>query len=151
MNRTLLDLWVGVFVAAGIAATVFIALRVASPTSFSHGGTYSITADFDNIGGLKVRAPVKSSGVVVGRVSDIRLDNEKHVAEITLELEDRYQFTTDTSASIFTSGLLGEQYVSLEQGAEEESLKNGGKIILTSSALVLESLISEFMLKKASE
>ena len=151
MNRTLLDLWVGVFVAAGIAATVFIALRVASPTSFSRSDTYTVIADFENIGGLKIRAPVKSSGVVVGRVSKIWLNTKKHVAEVTLELENRYQFTLDTSASIFTSGLLGEQYVGLEQGAEEEILRDGDTIMLTSSALVLESLISEFMFNKASE
>ena len=151
MNRTLMDLWVGVFVAAGIAATVFIALKVASPASFAGANTYTVTAEFENIGGLKEKAPVKSSGVVVGRVSDIQLDTKKHVAKVSLELEDRYTFSVDTSAGIFTSGLLGEQYVGLEQGAEDDNLKAGDDIMLTSSALVLESLIGDFMFSKASE
>lgn len=151
MNRTLLDIWVGIFVAIGIAATVFISLRVANLTSASKGDTYTIAADFENIGGLKVRAPVKSSGVVVGRVKDIQLDTSRYVAVVSLELEQRYPFSKDTSASILTSGLLGEQYIGLETGADAEMLKEGDTIIITSSAMVLERLIGSFMLKKADE
>jgi len=125
-----MDIWVGIFVAIGIGATVFVALRVANLASSTSEATYHVTAEFSNIGGLKVRAPVKSAGVVVGQ---------------------RYPFSQDTSATILTSGLLGEQYVGLESGAETENLKDGSKIILTSSSLVLESLISEFLFNKASE
>ncbi len=151
MNRATMDIWVGIFVAIGIAATVFISLRVANLASSTSGATYTISADFDNIGGLKVRAPVKSAGVVVGRVTDITLDTTTFRATVTMNLEQRYNFSRDTSASIFTSGLLGEQYVGLEIGGEEQSLQNGDKITLTSSAMVLESLISGFMLNKAGE
>lgn len=151
MNRTLLDIWVGIFVAIGIAATVFISLRVANLSSVSGAETYMVTADFDNIGGLKVRAPVKSSGVVVGRVKDIELDTTRYVAIVSLELEQRYPFSKDTSASILTSGLLGEQYIGLETGADTEMLKDGDTIIITSSAMVLERLIGSFMLNKADE
>jgi len=146
-----MDIWVGIFVAIGIGATVFVALRVANLASSTSEATYHVTAEFSNIGGLKVRAPVKSAGVVVGRVTDIRLDTQKYVALVSINLEQRYPFSQDTSATILTSGLLGEQYVGLESGAETENLKDGSKIILTSSALVLESLISEFLFNKASE
>jgi phospholipid/cholesterol/gamma-HCH transport system substrate-binding protein len=151
MNRTMMDLWVGIFVALGIAATVFIALRVANLNLSAGSDTYSITADFDNIGGLKVRAPVKSSGVVVGRVKVIRLDTDRYVAVVTLELEQRYQFSLDTSASILTSGLLGEQYIGLETGADSVMLKEGDSIMITSSAMVLERMIGSFLLDKISE
>ena len=151
MNRTTMDLWVGVFVAAGLAATVFISLRVANLASATSGETYELTAAFDNIGGLKARAPVKSAGVVVGRVADIRLDPDTYLAVVTMDVEERYPFSTDTSASILTSGLLGEQYVGLETGAEEDTLKPGGRIMFTSSALVLESLIGDFVLDRASQ
>ena len=149
MNRTILDIWVGIFVAIGIAATVFISLRVANLTTAASGQTYTLTADFDNIGGLKIRAPVKCSGVVVGRVKDIQLDLKRYVAVVTMELEQRYQFSDDTSASILTSGLLGEQYIGLETGADTSMLKNGDTITITSSAMVLERLIGSFMLNKA--
>ena len=151
MNRTTMDLIVGIFVAAGIAATVFISLRVANLASATSGETYELTAAFDNIGGLKTRAPVKSAGVLVGRVSDIRLDPDTYLAVVTLNVERRYPFSSDTSASILTSGLLGEQYVGLETGAEEAALKDGDRIMLTSSALVLESLIGDFVLDKAGQ
>ena len=151
MNRAMMDLWVGIFVAIGIAATVFIALRVANLSLSAGSETYSITADFDNIGGLKVRAPVKSSGVVVGRVKDIRLDTDRYVAVVTLELEQRYQFSQDTSASILTSGLLGEQYIGLETGADTTMLREGDVILISSSAMVLERMIGSFLLDKISE
>ena len=151
MNRTTMDIWVGIFVAIGIAATVFISLRVANLASSTSGATYSVSAEFDNIGGLKARAPVKSAGVVVGRVSSISLDPTSYRAVVTINIEQRYSFSTDTSASIFTSGLLGEQYVGLEVGGEEQTLKDQDRIELTSSAMVLESMIGGFMLDKASE
>lgn len=146
-----MDIWVGIFVAIGIAATVFISLRVANLASSTSGATYTVSAEFDNIGGLKARAPVKSAGVVVGRVTNIALDPTSYRAVVTMNLEQRYSFSTDTSASIFTSGLLGEQYVGLEVGGEEQTLQDQDKIELTSSAMVLESLIGGFMLNKASE
>jgi phospholipid/cholesterol/gamma-HCH transport system substrate-binding protein len=146
-----MDIWVGIFAAIGIAATVFISLRVANLASATSGATYQVTAEFSNIGGLKVRAPVKSAGVVVGRVTDIRLNTGNYMAIVTLDLEQRYPFSTDTSASILTSGLLGEQYVGLEIGGEETQLQNNDRIMLTSSAMVLESLIGEFMFDKAGE
>jgi len=146
-----MDIWVGIFVAIGIVATVFISLRVANLASSTSGTTYQISAEFSNIGGLKVRAPVKSAGVVVGRVSNIRLDTANYMAVVTMDLEQQYTFSKDTSASILTSGLLGEQYVGLEIGGEEQPLQNNDKIMLTSSAMVLESLIGEFMFNKASE
>ena len=146
-----MDIWVGIFAAIGIAATVFISLRVANLAPATSGATYQVTAEFSNIGGLKVRAPVKSAGVVVGRVTDIRLDTGNYMAIVTLDLEQRYPFSTDTSASILTSGLLGEQYVGLEIGGEETQLQNNDRIMLTSSAMVLESLIGEFMFDKAGE
>jgi phospholipid/cholesterol/gamma-HCH transport system substrate-binding protein len=146
-----MDIWVGIFVAIGIVATVFISLRVANLASSTSGTTYQISAEFSNIGGLKVRAPVKSAGVVVGRVSNIHLDTANYMAVVTMDLEQQYAFSKDTSASILTSGLLGEQYVGLEIGGEEQPLENNDKIMLTSSAMVLESLIGEFMFNKASE
>lgn len=151
MNRTTMDIWVGIFVAIGIAATVFISLRVANLASSTSGATYQVSAEFSNIGGLKVRAPVKSAGVVVGRVTDITLDTQTYMAVVTMDLEQRYAFSMDTSASILTSGLLGEQYIGLEIGGEELKLQDQDKITLTSSAMVLESLISEFMFDKAGE
>lgn len=146
MKRSTIDLWVGIFVAIGIACVTFLSLKVANLTSESSGSTYVLTADFDNIGGLKVKAPVKSSGVVVGRVTGIELDTQRYVAHVTLTLNSRYQFSRDTSADILTSGLLGEQYIGLTQGGDPDNLKNGDRITITSSALVLEQLISKFML-----
>ncbi len=146
-----MDIWVGIFVAIGIAATVFISLRVANLASSTSGVTYEVTAEFSNIGGLKVRAPVKSAGVVVGRVTEIRLDTNNYMALVSMDLEQQYKFSKDTSASILTSGLLGEQYIGLEIGGDELPLEDNDKIMLTSSAMVLESLIGEFMFNKASE
>jgi len=152
MNRKAIDLWVGVFVALGFVALVFLALKVGNlgPTS-QLGDTYQITAKFDNIGGLKVRAPVKSAGVVVGRVGSIRFDPKIYQAVVTIDLDKRYQFPADTFANILTSGLLGEQYVGLDVGGEEEMLKPGSAIVKTQSAIVLEKLISQFMFSKAEE
>ncbi|WP_153111479.1 outer membrane lipid asymmetry maintenance protein MlaD [Propionivibrio limicola] len=151
MSRKLLDLWVGFFVALGVAALLFLALRVGSFSTSGFGQTYQLTARFDNIGGLKVRGPVKSAGVVVGRVSDIRFDSETYEALVTLTIDGRYSFPKDTFASILTAGLLGEQYIGLDAGGDERRLKNGDSFAKTQSAVVLEKLISQFMFNKASE
>lgn len=151
MKREWLDFWVGLFVALGIAALVFMAVRVANQTTLRHADTYSVSASFTNIGGLKVRAPVKSAGVTVGRVTNIALSTTDYQAVVQMAIENRYQFSTDTSAAILTSGLLGEQYVSLEVGGEDETLTNGSEIIYTSSAVVLENLIGKFMLGGSEE
>lgn len=151
MNRQVLDLWVGLFVVLGIAATVFIALQVANLTTLQRGSTYSLTAEFDNIGGLKVRAPVKSAGVTVGRVGNIRYDSDLHKAVVDLAIDSQYKFSSDSSMSILTSGLLGEQYIGIQSGGDEEVLQDGDAVWLTSSAIVLENLIGEFLFSKASE
>lgn len=145
MRRSTIDLWVGLFVAIGLMAVTFLALKVANLTPTSARESYVLYADFDNIGGLKVKAPVKSSGVVVGRVADIQLDTKRYIAQVTLSLDSRYRFSRDVSAEILTSGLLGEQYIGLVQGGDEEDLKPGERITITSSALVLEQLIGKFM------
>ena len=151
MNRSAIDLWVGVFVAIGMAALLFLALKVGNLASFSAADTYQVQAKFANIGGLKVRAPIKSAGVVVGRVSDVRFDNDSYEALVTLDVDSRHQFPRDTSAKILTSGLLGEQYVGLEAGGDSAMLKGGDRLRLTQSAVVLENLISQFMFSKAQE
>lgn len=152
MDRTLLDLWVGIFVAAGIAALFVLALKVGNAsTTFNTGATYSLVAEFDNIGGLKVRAPVKSSGVVVGRVDDIQFDSKKFTARVVMNIDKRYEFPRDTSVSILTSGLLGEQYIGVEAGGDSAMLKDGDTIKLTQSAVVLEKLIGQFLYNKAAE
>jgi phospholipid/cholesterol/gamma-HCH transport system substrate-binding protein len=151
MNKTVLDLWVGLFVIAGIAALLFLALKVGSTSAVSTSNSYEIVARFDNIGGLKPRAPVKSAGVVVGRVADIRFDNETFEAAVTLRLDKRYAFPKDTSAAIMTSGLLGEQYIGLEAGGDSQTLKDQDRILITQSAVVLENLIGQFIYGKAQE
>jgi phospholipid/cholesterol/gamma-HCH transport system substrate-binding protein len=151
MSRKLLDLWVGFFVLLGIAALLFLALRVANVSSGNFAETYQLTAKFDNIGGLKVRGPVKSAGVVVGRVSEIRFDQETYEAVTTLTIDGRYRFPKDTFASILTAGLLGEQYIGLDAGGDATMFKSGDVIAKTQSAVVLEKLISQFMFSKASE
>ena len=151
MKRTVLDLWVGAFVAIGIAAILFLALKVGNLSAANFAETYQIQARFDNIGGLKVRGPVKSAGVVVGRVTDIHFDPETYEAVVTLNIESRYHFPKDTFASILTAGLLGENYVGLDVGGDEKKLQPGDTIAKTQSAVVLEKLISQFMFNKASE
>lgn len=151
MNRALLDLWVGIFVVAGIGALMFLALKVGSMNTVDAKDSYQVTALFENIGGLKARAPVKSAGVVVGRVSSINFDDKTYEAEVTFNLDKRYSFPTDTTASILTSGLLGEQYIGLEAGGESVKLKNGDRLKLTQSAVVLENLIGQFLYSKAQE
>jgi len=151
MNRSTIDLWVGIFVAAGLAGLLFLALKVGNLASFSTAQTYQVDAKFANIGGLKIRAPIKSAGVVVGRVSDVRFDNESYEAIVRMTLDSAYQFPRDTTAKILTSGLLGEQYVGLEAGGDGVMLKNGDRLRLTQSAVVLENLISQFLFNKAAE
>lgn len=151
MERTTMDLWVGVLVVLGLAAFFGLAMKVGNLTASNLGPTYSVTASYVNIGGLKPRAPVKSAGVVVGRVADIRLDPATFEAIVRLEVDRRFPFPKDTFASIYTSGLLGEQYIGLEAGGDEEMLANGGKIMKTQDAIVLEKLISQFLFSKASE
>ncbi len=151
MQRSTLDLWVGLFVIAGIGALLVLAMKVGNMSGVSSGETYALSANFDNIGGLKPRAPVKSAGVVVGRVSEIRFDNEKFVARVTLNIDKTYKFPKDTSASILTSGLLGEQYIGLEGGGDAVNLNTGDRIKQTQSAVVLEKLIGQFLYSKAAE
>jgi len=147
----MLDLWVGLFVVAGIAGLVVLAFKVGNMSTIGSGETYSITANFDNIGGLKPRAAIKSAGVVVGRVTAISFNNDRFTAKVTMAIEKNYQFPKDTTASILTSGLLGEQYVGLEGGGDDQMLKAGDNIRLTQSAVVLEKLISQFLFDKAAE
>ncbi len=151
MTRSAIDLWVGVFVAIGLGALLFLALKVGNLASFSTAETYRVEARFSNIGGLKVRAPVKSAGVVVGRVADIGFDSKTYEAVAIFMIDSRYRFPRDTSAKILTSGLLGEQYIGLEAGADERTLKDGERLRLTQSAVVLENLISQFLFNKAAE
>ncbi len=133
----------------GAIALIFLALRAGNMSSFSFAPTYQVQAYFDNLGGLKVRAPVKSSGVVVGRVSGISFDNERFQAVVTLDLESQYQFPVDSSVSILTSGLLGEQYIGVTPGGEDKMLAQGSSIQYTQSAVVLEELISKFLYSSA--
>ncbi|MCH2218900.1 MAG: outer membrane lipid asymmetry maintenance protein MlaD, partial [Dechloromonas sp.] len=138
MNRTVLDLWVGFFVALGIAAVMFLALKVGNLSTAHLSETYVLQAKFDNIGGLKVRGPVKSAGVVVGRITDIQFDSATYEAVVTMSIDGRYRFPKDTFAAIFTAGLLGEQYIGFDAGGDEKMLKAGDTIGKTQSAVVLE-------------
>ncbi len=151
MSRKALDLWVGVFVVIGIGALLFLAMKVANLSAFTGGDAYQINAKFDNIGGLKVRAPVKSAGVVVGRVSEIHFDNQTFEAVVTMAINSKFEFPKDTSAKILTSGLLGEQFIGLSAGGDTVNLKNGDALKITQSAVVLENLISQFLYSKAAE
>jgi phospholipid/cholesterol/gamma-HCH transport system substrate-binding protein len=151
MTRKELDLWVGIFAVVGIGALLFLSLKVANLASFSSSDAYQISAKFENIGGLKIRAPVKSAGVVVGRVGDIRFDNESFEAVVTMNIDSRFQFPKDSSAKILTSGLLGEQYIGITAGGDSANLKSGDTLKLTQSAVVLENLIGQFLYNKAAE
>jgi len=151
MARSKNDVWVGLFVALGAVAVLFLALKTANLLQWSFQKDYLVTANFDNIGGLKPGAAVKSAGVVVGRVKAIDFDGESFQARVTLALEARHQFPKDSSLSILTSGLLGEQYVGIVPGADEKNLVAGDRIGTTQSAVVLENLISQFLYSKAAE
>jgi phospholipid/cholesterol/gamma-HCH transport system substrate-binding protein len=151
MKKTVLDFWVGLFVLLGLIAVLFLALKVGNMSSLSFEATYPVKLKFDNIGGLKPRAPVKSAGVVVGRVASIGFDTNTYQAVVTIDIDKQYPFPKDTSAKILTSGLLGEQYIGLEPGGDSEMLKAGDTISMTQSAIVLENLISTFLYSKAAD
>ncbi|WP_108647354.1 outer membrane lipid asymmetry maintenance protein MlaD [Polynucleobacter rarus] len=151
MKKNILDFWVGLFVLIGFAALLFLALKAGNMSTFSFSKTYSVSAVFDNIGGLKPRAPVKSAGVVVGRVASIDFDDKNYQARVTLNIDEKFHFPKDSSARILTSGLLGEQYIGLEAGGDEKVLSENSKITQTQSAIVLESLISQFLYSKAAD
>ena len=149
LNRSTLDLWVGIFVAVGIGAILFLALKVGNLVNFGSTDGYRLEARFDNIGGLKVRAPAKAAGVVVGRVERLKLDPATYQAVVTIKIDHGYEFTTDTIASILTSGLLGEVYIGLDAGGDPKMLPDGGKLAKTQSAVILEKLIGQFLFDKA--
>ncbi len=150
-KRGELDFWVGLFVLAGFVALLFLALKAGNMGAFTQAGTYTVQAKFDNIGGLKVRAPVKSAGVVIGRVGDIQFDPKTFQAVVELKIDARYHFPRDTSAKVLTSGLLGEQYVGFEAGGDEANWVNGSVVQSTQSAVVLENLISQFLYNKVAK
>ena len=151
MQRSKNDIWVGLFVLIGAAAILFLALQSANLLSLSFQPTYRVAAKFDNVGGLKPKTAVKSSGVVVGRVEEISFDDKSFQARVTLAMESRYAFPKDSSLKILTSGLLGEQYIGIEAGADDKPLAAGDTISSTQSAVVLENLISRFLFTKAAE
>ena len=151
MHRKTIDVWVGLFVLLGLAALMFLALKAGNMSTLSFGKTYAITGKFDNIGGLKPQAPVKSAGVVVGRVGDIKFDDKSYQALVTLDLETGYKFPKDSSLKILTAGLLGEQYIGIEPGGDTNNLVAGDRISRTQSAAVLEDLINQFIYSKAAD
>src|SRR5947209_6184963 len=148
MERSAIDFWVGIFVIMGFAAFLVLALKVGNFGLDGSKETYSVVAPFSNIGGLKARAPVRASGVTVGRVVAIGFDTNKYEANVKMSIDKKYQFPKDTSASILTSGILGENYIGLDAGAEDEKLKDGDRIAITQSAVVLERLIGQFLYGK---
>jgi phospholipid/cholesterol/gamma-HCH transport system substrate-binding protein len=151
MTRSTIDLWVGIFVVMGIAALGYLSLKVANLGSGNGGETYTVTAHFQNIGGLSARAPVRSAGVNVGRVTSITLDKDKYDALVTMSLDKGVKFPKDSNASILTSGILGENYIGIEPGGDDKMLTQGDNIKMTQSAVVLEKLISQFLFSKAQE
>ena len=151
MQRKSLDIWVGLFVLLGALAVMFLALKVGNMSSMSFGPSYTVIARFDNIGGLKPRAPVKSAGVVVGRVESIAFNDKTFQAQVTLRLQGEVKFPKDSSAKILTSGLLGEQYIGIEPGGDEKNFAEGDRIKSTQSAIVLENLISQFLFSKVAD
>lgn len=151
MKKTALDFWVGLFVILGFIALLFLALKAGNLSALSFQKTYAVQMRFDNIGGLKLRAPVKSAGVVVGRVTKVGFDDQMYQALVTIDVDQQYQFPKDSSAKILTSGLLGEQYIGLEPGGDEQMLKAGDTITMTQSAIVLENLIGQFLYSKAAD
>ena len=151
MERSKNDLWVGLFVMIGLAALVFLALQAANLLSLNFQSTYRITAQFDNIGGLKPKAAVRSGGVVVGRIEDITFNDQTFQARVTLDMQSRYAFPKDSSLKILTSGLLGEQYIGIQAGGDEKNLAAGDLIRQTQSAVVLENLIGQFLFSKTAD
>lgn len=152
INRKSLEVWVGLFVAAGILALAMLAFKVGNLTSADVMNSYKVTARFDNVGGLKVKAAVTMAGVRIGRVSSIAFDNKKYQALVTMDIDGRYQnIPKDSSASILTSGLLGDQYIGIEPGGDEASLQSGDSFLRTQSALVLEKLVGQVIFDKTRE
>jgi len=151
MERTTLDLWVGMFVVAGFGALMVLAFKVGNLSTYNVSESYQLQAYFDNIGGLKPQASVKSAGVLVGRVTDVKLDTKLYKAKVTMNIDKRYQFPKDTFANILTSGLLGEQYIGLMPGGDDAMLKDGEEFKKTQSAVVLEDLIGKFLYSKAED
>ncbi|MDQ2820053.1 MAG: outer membrane lipid asymmetry maintenance protein MlaD [Pseudomonadota bacterium] len=151
MHRKIIDVWVGLFVLLGVVSLLFLALKAGNMSTLSFNKTYAVTAKFDNIGGLKPQAPVKSAGVVVGRVGDISFDDKTYQAIVTLDMQPGVKFSTDSSLKILTAGLLGEQYIGITTGADEKNLVNGSRIASTQSATVLEDLINQFIYSKAAD
>lgn len=151
MAKKSIEIFVGLFVLLGFLGLVFLALKAANLGSFNSGDTYPLTAYFDNIGGLKVRAPVRSAGVTIGRIASISLDPKRYQAAVRLEIEQGVTFPSDSSARILTSGLLGDQYIGIEPGGQEKTFVAGDVIKQTQSAVVLESLISQFLFSKAAD
>lgn len=151
MQRSKNDVWVGLFVLIGAVAILFLALQAANLLNLSFQSTYRVEARFDNIGGLKPKAAIKSSGVVVGRVESITFDDKTFQARVSLAMESRYKFPKDSSLKILTSGLLGDQYIGIEAGADEKLLAAGDVIASTQSAIVLENLIGQFLYSKSEE
>jgi len=151
MTKRGIETLVGLFVLLGMAGLVFLSLKAANLASFGNRDTYTVSARFDNIGGLKPKAAVKSAGVVVGRVEAIGFDDKSYQASVRLQMQKRFTFPKDSSAKILTSGLLGEQYIGLEPGADEKNLVAGDTIKATQSAVVLENLISQFLFNKAAD
>jgi phospholipid/cholesterol/gamma-HCH transport system substrate-binding protein len=151
MHRKIIDMWVGLFVLLGALSLLFLALKAGNMSTISFTKTYAVTAKFDNIGGLKPQAPIKSAGVVVGRVGEISFDDKSYQALVRLDLQPEYKFPKDSSLKILTAGLLGEQYVGIEPGGDTQNLVNGDRITHTQSATVLEDLINQFIYSKAAE
>lgn len=151
MERSKNDFWVGLFVLVGAVAILFLALQSANLLSLNFQSTYRLTAKFDNVGGLKPKAAVRSAGVVVGRVESISFDDKSFQARVTLAMQSQYAFPKDSSLKVLTSGLLGEQYLGVEAGADEKVLVNGDVVKTTQSAVVLENLISQFLFSKAAQ
>jgi len=152
MYSKTVQVWVGVFVMAGMASLLMLSMKVSNISAFTETEGFEVTARFANIGGLKVRSPVSMAGVVVGRVAKIGFDRDSYEAVVTLKIQDKYDnIPEDASASIFTAGLLGEQYIGLEAGGADEKLKQGSEIQLTQSAIVLEQIIGQFLVSKADQ
>lgn len=152
MNKRSIEILVGLFVLLGAAGLLFLALKAANLASFTNGGeSYTVQARFDNIGGLKARAPVRSAGVNVGRVTSVTLDSQTYQGVVTMEISKGVLFPRDSSAKILTSGLLGDQYIGLEPGGDERNLAAGDVITQTQSAVVLENLIGQFLFNRAAD
>jgi phospholipid/cholesterol/gamma-HCH transport system substrate-binding protein len=151
MNRKSIETMVGLFVLLGLLGLLFLALKAANLATFGGNDSYTVQARFDNIGGLKVRAPVRSAGVTVGRVTAITLDGKTFQGVVTLDIDRDFQFPRDSSAKILTSGLLGDQYLGIEPGSDEKHLAAGQVITQTQSAVVLENLIGQFLFNKAAD